>query len=170
MIVRDATAADIERVVPAMREKDAFEVYSDRFDKSPQALIVDLVVARQRAIALLSLADDDGAAIAILGALLVAPARAEVMMIATAEWSKIATSATRFVLRKFIPAYLGGVRSSECRCWEGNIVSRRWLERLGYACVATLPQHDAVGSTFLLYRRVNPRYSAPVTHRVRARM
>jgi hypothetical protein len=160
MIVRDATDVDICHVVRAMRADDAFEVYSGRFDKTPESLSADIALARMCAIGLLALCDDDGAPIAILGALLPAPGRADVIMIATDDWPKISTAATRFVIRKFIPCYLGGVRSAECRCWEGAAVSKRWLARLGFHCAAVLPQHDDQGSTFELWRWINPVFNS----------
>lgn len=162
MIVSDATDADIERVVRNMRAADAFEVYSGRFDKSPEALMIDLMRARRVALGLLALCRSDGLAVALLGALLEAPARASVLMIATDEWPSISLAATRYAKRVAIPVYLGGVRSAECRCWDGNHASRRWLEALGFSCAAELPQHDDQGSTFLLYRWI-----APETQRLR---
>lgn len=160
MIVRDATAIDIERVVLAMRDADAFEVYAERFDKSPSALIADFVTARARALGFLALCNEDGAAVALLAALLVAPERAEVAMIATNEWHQIAAAATRFALRQAIPAYLGGVASAECRVWSGNIVARQWLKRLGFVRAATFNHYTRDGETFLLYRWVNPDIAA----------
>lgn len=160
MIVADATDADVVRVVSLMRAHDAFEVYSGRFDKRPEVLVQDLIRARAYALGLLALSDETGRAVALLGALLEAPARASVLMIATDEWSRIAGAATRYAMRVAIPVYLGGVRSAECRCWDGNHASRRWLERLGFRCAAILPQHDEQGSTFLLYRWIHPGHRA----------
>jgi predicted anti-sigma-YlaC factor YlaD len=163
MIVRPATAVDIERVVCNMRRDDVFEVYSDRFDKTPEALIADFVAARPRMLGLLALCGDGGYAIALLGAQLVTPARADVIMIATKEWPEIAAAATRYALRKAIPIYLGGVRSAECRAWDGNHVSRRWLARLGFRVAAELPLHDESGATFLLYRWLNPKFTGVIS-------
>ncbi len=163
MIVRDAHIHDITRVVEHMRAEDIFEVYSGRFDKTPQALMTDLWKAKRAALGFLALCAEDGRAIALLAAFLEAPARASVLMVATDEWPEIARAATRYAIRKAIPAYLGGVKSAECRCWEGHSVSRRWLERLGFRAVATLPHHDENGSTVMLYRWLHPSCSASLS-------
>lgn len=198
MIVRDATDIDFARVVLNMRDADAFEVYSGRFDKTPQTLVADLIASRDSALGMLALCDESlcaspsgpssvgarniGAevqpgeanlrapapAVAILGALLEAPGRASVIMIATDEWPRIAKAATRYAMRTAIPAYLAGVRSAECRCWAENLISRLWLARLGFRRVADLEQHDDLGSTFMLYRWINPKFIRAAIRRPRS--
>lgn len=176
MIVRDATDVDFARVVLNMRDADAFEVYSGRFDKRPETLVADFIAARASALGLLALCDETlvaapderSPAVAILGALLEAPGRASVIMIATDEWPRIAKAATRYAMRKAIPAYLAGVRSAECRCWAENLISRLWLARLGFRRVADLEQHDDLGSTFMLYRWINPKFVRAAIRRPRS--
>lgn len=186
MIVRDATDVDFARVVLNMRNADAFEVYSGRFDKRPETLVADFIASRGSALGLLALCDESllplapgqpdrsrelepAPAVAILGALLEAPGRASVIMIATDEWPRIAKAATRYAMRVAIPAYLSGVRSAECRCWSQNFVSRLWLARLGFKRVADLEHHDDLGSTFMLYRWINPKYAHGVVAAKRRR-
>lgn len=185
MIVRDATDIDFARVVLNMRDADAFEVYSGRFDKTPATLVADFIASRDSALGMLALCDETlvpierlgsaqsesaekPPAVAILGALLEAPGRASVIMIATDEWPRIAKAATRYAMRTAIPAYLAGVRSAECRCWAENLISRLWLARLGFKRVADLEQHDDLGSTFMLYRWINPKFVRAAIRRPRS--
>jgi hypothetical protein len=159
MKVRDAAPADVAYVIPRMREADAREVYAARFTPDPQALVDDMIAGLPWRIGFLALAGDDGAPIALLAAGLTTPTVAEVLMVATDDWRKIAFSATRFALRVAIPCYLGpNVRRAECKAWVGNVASRRWLKTLGFAEEGVLAAYGRRGEAFVQCAWVNSRF------------
>lgn len=161
MIVRDASEADVRAIVPAMRADDAREVYALRFTREPDHLVADILARRPFMIGLLALCGADGAPIGLLGATLAAPHLADVLMVATDDWPKIALAATRASIRRIIPAYLdANVRRAECRCWVGNSASRVWLEKLGFEAEGVLRRLGGNGEDFLLYARLNPHNAA----------
>jgi hypothetical protein len=148
----------IAHVVHNMRAADAREVFAARFSDSRDQLVDDLYAGRPFCIGFLALCGDDGTAIALLGARLMTPVVADVLMIATDDWPKIALAATRFAIRVAIPCYLGpNAQRAECKAWEGNAVSRRWLEALGFEEEGTLRAYGAGMERFVQYGWVNPR-------------
>ncbi len=157
MWLRDATDADIWNVVSQMRGADAFEVFSGRFSENRFEFALDLVATRPLAQRLLAFGAESETAIALLGLYPVAPARAEVLMVATDAFPKIGSGLTKWLKREGMPRYLSVVNSAECRAWEGNTTACKWLEHLGFTAAAILPEHDDRGSLFLLYRWINPR-------------
>lgn len=156
MIVRDATALDIETVVTDMRAADAREVYAGRFTDDPAALIADLAAARRYAIVFLALCAGEFDPIALIGAHLRAPGVAAVTMIATDRWAEIAWPATRYVIRTAIPVFLApNVHRAQCEAWEGNDVSRAWLETLGFEAEGTLQAYGKNRDNFVQYAWLN---------------
>jgi hypothetical protein len=158
MIVRDATRIDIETVVRAMRAEDAREVYAARFTDDPEHLIDELDEGRKYCLGFLALCAGEFDPIGLLGARLRSPNVASVAMIATDRWPEIAFAATRFSIRYAIPAYLGSnVHRAQCECWEGNEVSKKWLEALGFTVEGTLRALGKNGEDFIQYSWLNPK-------------
>jgi hypothetical protein len=160
MIARAAELADIAHVVANLRAADRREIYAARFDETPEGLAQDLAAARKICIGFLALCDDANTPIALLAAALVAPARADVMMLSTDRWREIAFDATRFALRTAIPSFLDapgvGVARAECKAWIGNVVACKWLEALGFAREGVLAHYGKNGEPFVQYARLNP--------------
>ena len=157
MRVAPAKLMDIHHVVSRMREADRREVMAGRFEDSDSGLIDDLYVARELCFALLCLFTDDQTPVAIIGGRLRWPGVAGILMIATDDWPKIARAATRWVARVAIPKIVDPVcHRSQCEAWEGNLVTMRWLSRLGYRVEGQLEAYGKNREGFLQYARLRP--------------
>ncbi len=157
MIVRDATRLDVETVIHLMRADDALEVYAGRFLDDPQALAEDLVAARPQFIAMKALCAAEFDPIAIIGARLMWPGVASIIMVATDRWSEIAFAATRWVKRVAIPVYIArNCHRGQCEAWVGNLVSCAWLENLGFVVEGRLRGYGKNGEDFIQYAWTRP--------------
>ena len=162
MIVRDAKLTDVFRVVGNMREADHREVMAGRFVEDVESLGDDLWTAKPLFFAMLALCGDDGAAIALIGGRLRWPGVGSILMIATDEWPRIARAATRWVKRVAIPKIVDPVcHRSQCEAWEGNLVTLRWLSRLGYRVEGHLEAYGKNREGFLQYARIRPGQDRP---------
>jgi hypothetical protein len=140
-----------------MREADRREVYAGRFVDDPVSLSRDMIEGRPWCFALFALCDDRGHAVAIIGGRLRWPGVASIIMIATDDWPKIARAATRWVKRVAIPKIVDPVcHRSQCEAWEGNLVTLRWLSRLGYSVEGRLDAYGKNREGFLQYARIRP--------------
>ena len=157
MKVYPAQYMDIAHVVCSMRAADRREVFAGRFDETNAGLVQDLEDAKPFFFALLCLADDDGTPVALIGGRLRWPGVASILMIATDDWPRIALAATRWVKRVAIPKIVDPVcHRSQCEAWEGNLVSLRWLSRLGYSVEGRLEAYGKNREGFLQYSRIRP--------------
>ena len=155
MIVRDANRLDIRQVAENMREADAREIFAGRWDDDPEALVNDLLAARPLCTALKALCVSEWAPVAIIGAFRRSPTVLETFMFATPAFPAIGRQATRWVKRIGFPCYVDPWgRRSQCCAWEGNAVSRAWLEELGYEAEGVLRAFGKNGEHFVQYARL----------------
>jgi len=133
--VRDADAHDIDYVVRRMRPEDEREVYGARWSADPTSLASEIWhgATEGRYCCLYTLASAyHPRPVAIAGVYLSAPHVGWAHLIATPEWPKIATDATRFIRDRMIPQlHDAGMRRVELRALKSWSANCRWLQKLG---------------------------------------
>ena len=155
MIVVDAEAWHVRHVCARMRADDRREVMAGRFVDDDMELATDLIAGKHWCFAMFALCADDETPIAIIGGRLRWPGVGSIIMIATDDWPKIARAATRWVKRVAIPKIVDPVcHRSQCEAWEGNLVTLRWLARLGYRVEGRLEAYGKNREGFLQYARI----------------
>jgi hypothetical protein len=97
-------------------------------------------------------ATEDGTPTAVLSAVETHPGAYQVGMFATQAWPLVALGLTRWIHRTMIPAMLAvGGHRAECRSIATHTEAHRWLESLGFACEAVLPDCGKGRETFHQY-------------------
>ena len=155
MIIRDAAYADLVTVAALMRDDDRREILAGRFDDDLLALADDLWRARPRFLELKALCAEADVPVAIIGAALLWPGVASVIMFATDNWPSIAFAATRWVKREAIPVILAPrCHRLQCEAWEENRISRKWLLALGFDEEGVRRSYGKGGEHFVMYGRL----------------
>lgn len=118
---------DIAYICRNMREWDAKEVFSTRFDDDPDQFAMQVmnwtltwvVWGKERPVA-------------VLGAWECWPGRWAAGMFATDEFEQVGLGLTRWVKKRMIPTIRElGLRRAEAKSIDGHVVAHRWLEALG---------------------------------------
>ncbi|MRG70349.1 hypothetical protein GH722_01085 [Alphaproteobacteria bacterium HT1-32] len=155
VILQPACLRDLSWVAAFMRQADRDEVFALMADDNPLALAARLDLVTEQAWC----AHWRGRAVAAFGATPNGPHVAEVWLFASDDWSHVALSVTRFILRRVMPdlAAAGFVRA-QCQSAAGHVTAHAWLERLGAVREGIHPLRGRGGETFITFawRRGDP--------------
>jgi hypothetical protein len=160
MIVRFASPADVEAICSRLRPSDLQEVMALRLEADIGAFTAQLVMGLQSAVLRITLAGDDGEAIAFVGLWLHGPGVGSANLIATDRWDEIAAPAHRFCKRVVIGRVApSAFRRLECRTLASHAASRKWLRRLGFVEEGVCRALGRNGENFVQCAWVHPDHS-----------
>lgn len=161
MIVRFASPADIEAICSSLRPSDRQEVLALRLETDLDAFAAQLVLGLQSAVLRITLAGDDGAAIAFVCLWLHGPGVGSANLIATERWDEISAPAHRFCKRVVIGRVApSAFRRLECRTLARHAASRKWLRRLGFVEEGVCRALGRNGENFVQCAWVHPDHSS----------
>lgn len=145
---------DLDWVVRRMRRQDFHEVYANRWDDNPDALVRDLMLCGDFGWVA---GTDEGLPVAAFGAIPVWNGVWEVWMIATDNWPKVALGVHRFIKRVMIPALeQTGCHRAQCRALSTYTWSHKWLKSLGAYKESEMPHFGRNGECFYLFCWTRP--------------
>lgn len=148
MIVRPALPGDVDHIVRNMRPMDRREIYAARFTDNDADLVADLLASEPWAICFQTLADNQGAPVALIGIWLGHPGTGFINMLATDAWPSIARHAHRYIARTILRDVAAkALHRLECKPMASNFRTRDWLKRLGFVEEGTASRYGYAGST-----------------------
>ncbi len=149
MILLPLTAEFVLPVARRMREADRREIFATR-SPDDRDLLARQAAEFSRFGAVL--ATDAGNPACALGAVEQWPGVWTVWMFATADWPKVALSATRYVRRVLIPALVAaGAHRAECKSLEDHREAHDWLRLLGAHAEAEHRDYGINRETFITF-------------------
>ncbi len=158
MMVRFASAADLVTICGNLRPADAAELVASNFESDPVEIGLRLASGLDNAVLRLTLAANDGDAVAFIGFWLIAPGVGSAMMVATPRFREIAVAAHRFCKQTVMDKSCGSTfRRVECRAMAAHTLSRAWLARLGFAEEGILRRVGRGGEDFVQMAWLNPK-------------